>query len=106
MAFEDLVAQIDALCLQTFGKEYTLRRALTQEEVAIVGIIEEGVQLEGSAPGDGSVLALLWTTDAAADPQPEVADEIESATAVYKILRKESDAGGGIKMLLRQDRML
>ncbi len=110
MSFDDLAAFINDSCLSVFGREFTFTRvaSLVDEESddpqAITGILESGVEPEGVAPGDGSTYARFWIKSGDIDPAPQKGDEISSATTIYKIVRMEEDAGGGLWFLLRQDR--
>lgn len=93
-------------CLSVFGQALTFRRNLTGESQSVLGILESGVELEEVPPGDGSVYAKLWIHSADIVPAPEPGDEFSTAMTAYKIVRMENDAGGGLLMLLRQDRMI
>jgi hypothetical protein len=109
MPFNDLVGDVNASCLSAFGEDFLFTPAATLEEPdpadqAITGILEPGAELEDSVPGDGSVYARLWIEADALDPAPAAGDEISSTTTVYKIVRIQEDAGGGMWLLLRRDR--
>jgi hypothetical protein len=91
-------------CLAAFGQALTLTRTSTGLSQSITGILESGIEPEGALPGDGSVYAGLWLRSSDVDPLPENGDEVASATTVYKVLRRELDAGGGLRLLLRKDR--
>jgi len=97
-------AVLNEACLDVFGQACTFTRADTREELVVTGILEEGVELEGAAPGDGSIYAQLWLPASDINPAPEPGDEISTASTIYKILRIEQDAGGGMRILLRKDR--
>ena len=110
MSFDDLVAGVNAACLDSFGTLYTFTRvaSLKEGETAvpqtITGILETGYEPEDKAPGDGSTYARFWLQTTDVSPAPAKGDEIASATTIYKIVRMEEDAGRGLWILLRQDR--
>jgi hypothetical protein len=105
MAFSDLASGLNKSCLSSFGQQLVFTpQAPGAEPSTITGILETGVELEQTAPGDGSIYVRLWLNSSAIVPAPQKGDEISSATTVYKILRIEEDAGGGTWLLLRQDR--
>ena len=111
MAFDDLLAGINESCLSAFGQDFTFTRGTYSEEpyeepLTVAGILESGVEPEEGAPGDGTVYARLWIQASAIDPAPEKGDEFANATTVYKIMQLQQDAGGGLWLLLRQDRMI
>jgi len=99
-------SRINRACLDSFGQAFIFRPAATRVAQAITGILDSGVQPEEASPGDGSTYALLWLQATDIDPPPEKGDEIASDTTVYKVVRIEEDAGNGLRMLLRQDRMI
>lgn len=104
MGFDDLSALVNSACLAAFGSSFTYTRISTNVSQSVMGILDAGVQLENVPPGDGSAYARLWFDHTTIDPVPDPGDEIASATTIYKIVRLEEDAGGGLWMLLRQDR--
>jgi hypothetical protein len=104
MSFEDLVGGVNKSCLGSFGREFTFTPASSSEPITITGILEAGAEQEETAPGDGSTYARLWINAADISPAPQRGDEISSATTVYKIVRMQEDAAGGLWILLRQDR--
>lgn len=106
MAVNDLFRGLNEACLIAFGQAYTLTRSEIGEWLSVDGILEEGAEPEGVAPGDGSIYARFWTRADNIDPPPELGDEISTDAAIYKILRMERDGGGGLILLLRQDRLV
>jgi hypothetical protein len=91
-------------CLSAFGQPFSFTPQTTGIAQSITGILDSGVELEDVAPGDGSTYARLWIDPSALAPSPQQGDEIASATTVYKIVKMQEDAGGGLWMLLRYDR--
>jgi hypothetical protein len=107
VAFDDLVSTVNAAIVSTFGKEYAFTRVESEEEgeeLTITGVLDTGYEPEDRPPGDGSIYARFWLQASDIDPAPENGDEIASATTVYKIVRSDNDAGGGLWLLLRKDR--
>jgi hypothetical protein len=94
--------RVNESCLSAFGQDFMFTHSQSGESEILSGILESGVQLEQQVPGDGSVYALLWIKAGALSISPEKGDQILSGTTIYTILRIESDAGGGIRLLLRQ----
>ncbi|MBN2118508.1 MAG: hypothetical protein JW730_18185 [Anaerolineales bacterium] len=99
-------ARMNEACLKVFGQALIFTRSATQEEISIEGILVSGAEPEEVAPGDGSIYARLWILDSEIDPAPGSGDEISTDTTIYKIVRLEADAGGGLVLLLRQDRLV
>jgi hypothetical protein len=97
---------LNEACLSAFGQAFMFTRNVTGDSQSVIGILEAGIELEEVPPGDGSIYAKLWIQSADIVPAPEAGDEFSTATTVYKIVRMEKDAGGGLLMLLRQDRMI
>jgi hypothetical protein len=83
-----------------FGRDviYTPRLG---NAVTIQGIVDIGAQLEDLAPG---VYAILSIADNAVSPLPEPGEEITIDSSVYKIVRREVDAGDLARLVLRLDR--
>jgi hypothetical protein len=105
--FDALADSVNKACLGIFGQALKFIRIQSgAETLSITGILESAAEFEESSPGDCSVYARLWIRAADIDPPPERGDEIATESAVYKILDIEQDAGGGLRMLLRQDRMI
>jgi hypothetical protein len=109
MSFENLIDGVNKSCLDTFGQTFIFTQAATEEEPnptpqTITGILESGFEPEDRPPGDGSTYARLWMNAADLTTPAEKGDEVSSATFVYKIVRMEEDAGGGLWLMLRQDR--
>jgi hypothetical protein len=110
MTFDDLTSSMNESLLSVFGKEFTFTRVASLEDdeeavpETITGILEAGIEPEDIAPGDGSTYARLWLQSGDISPVPQKGDEVSSSTTVYKIVRMEEDAAGGLWMLLRQDR--
>ena len=77
---------------------YTDRLGTT---VSLTGVVDTGVQLEGLAPG---VYAILSIGENSISPPPESGEEITIDGSIYKIVRREADAGGLTRLLLRLDR--
>ena len=91
--------------LAAFGEAFTLSRVESGSGyLSITGIIDEGVEPEDRAPGDGTIYALLDVQASLIDPAPQKGDEILTTTAVYKIVNMDRDAGDRLRMLLRYDR--
>jgi hypothetical protein len=93
-------------CLTQFGQAFTFTRSGGGDPQPIIGILQSGAEPEERPPGDGSTYATLWLEITDIDPPPESGDEVASATTIYKVVRIEEDAGKGLTMLLRQDRMI
>lgn len=107
MTFDLLVGSVNQACLNTFGRAFVFRRIESSppaESFSISGILESGIETEDMPPAEGSTYARLWMQSGDIDPAPQKGDEIASGTTVYKIVRMEEDAGGGLWLLLRQDR--
>jgi hypothetical protein len=90
--------------LRAFGQSLTLLRSQDVASATFTGVLQTGLQLEGQAPGAGSIYAKCWTETGQLDPAPVAGDEISTDDFVYKILDPLSDGAGGIEMTLRQDR--
>jgi hypothetical protein len=105
--FAALIDAVNTICLATFGEEFIFTPAVSApsaDSVSIRAILDAGVQLENSSPGDESTYAMLWLQGADIDPAPEEGDEISSSATTYKVLRIDRDAGRGMSLLLRRDR--
>jgi hypothetical protein len=90
--------------LRAFGQPLTLMRSQTGDIVAFTGILQTGLQLEGQAPGSGSIYAKCWTESGQLDPMPVAGDEISTDDYIYKVLDPMNDGASGIEMTMRQDR--
>lgn len=109
MGFGDLVGFVNGAALDTFGDDFAFTRVNSLpagEELTVTGILDAGFEPEDRPPGDGSTYARLWLQTDDLSPVPERGDEIASATTVYKIVRLQEDAGNGLWLLLRQDRVV
>lgn len=95
---------LNGACLSSFGQALTFTPASTGVDQSVNGILDTAAEPETDAPGDGTIYARLWLKAPDPDPAPEPGDEISTSTTVYKIVRLERDAGGGLWLLLRQDR--
>lgn len=86
--------------ISKFGRDvvYTPRLG---NAATIQGIVDTGVQLEDLAPG---VYAILSIADDTLSPLPEPGEEITIDRSIYKIVRRETDAGGLVRLVLRLDR--
>jgi len=105
VTYATLVGNLNASMLATFGQSFTFTPALAPSTpVTITGILETGAELEDVAPGDNSIYCRLWVQSSDFTVGPLVGDEVSSATTVYKIVRLQEDAGGGLWLLLGQDR--
>ena len=80
-----------------FGRDVVYAPRLG-DPVTIQGILDTGVQPEGEAPG---VYALLSIADSVVSPLPEAGEEITVDSSIYKIVRREIDAGKLVRLLLR-----
>lgn len=94
--------KLNSRCLSAFSQEATYKDRLGAEST-VSGIIESGVVLEDTPPGDASTYAKFWTTQSTFASGPELSETITVGTSVYKIFRKEPDAAGGLWLLLRYD---
>ena len=83
--------------LRVFGRDVTYTPQLGAPSV-VRGILQTGVQPEAVAPG---VYALLFVKKSSFSPAPEAGDEITVDNSIYKVVRKEDDGVGGLRMLLR-----
>ena len=83
--------------LRVFGRDVTYSPQVGVPFV-LRGILQTGVQPEAVAPG---VYALLFVKKASFPSGPEPGDEITVDDSIYKVVRKEDDGVGGLRMLLR-----
>ena len=83
--------------LRVFGRNVTFAPQVGAPSV-VRGILQTGVQPEAVAPG---VYALLFVKKSSFSPAPEPGDEITVGNSIYKVVRKEDDGVGGLRMLLR-----
>ena len=83
--------------LRVFGRDVTYTPQVGAPFV-VRGILQTGVQPEAVAPG---VYALLFAKKSSFPSGPEAGDEITVDNSIYKIVRKEDDGVGGLRMLLR-----
>ena len=83
--------------LRVFGRDVTFTPQVGAPSVVRV-ILQTGVQPEAVAPG---VYALLFVKKSSLSPLPEPGDEITVDDSIYKIVKKEDDGVGGLRMLLR-----
>jgi hypothetical protein len=91
--------------LNAFGQTYNLVRVRSGSGyMTFTGILEDGVEPEEVSPGEGSINTIMTALKSDFNPEPVKGDEIESATTVYKIIRKEIDVDGRMLLGLRYDR--
>jgi hypothetical protein len=105
MTFTTALGNMNASMLAAFGQTFTFTHAEGPwTTLSVTGILESGSEVEDVAPGDSSIYCRLWVQSSDFTEAPAVGDEVSSATTVYKIIRMQEDAGGGLWFLLRQDR--
>ena len=95
--FSDSASRMHDSRLRVFGRDVTYTPQLGAPFV-VRGILQTGVQPEAVAPG---VYALLFVKQSSFSPAPEPGDEITVDDSIYKIVRKEDDGVGGLRLLLR-----
>ena len=95
--FSSSVSRMNDSRLRVFGRDVTFTPQVGAPSV-VRGILQTGVQPEAVAPG---VYALLFAKKSSLSPLPEPGDEITVDDSIYKIVRKEDDGVGGLRMLLR-----
>jgi len=95
--FSDSASRMHDSRLRVFGRDVTYTPQVGAPSV-VRGILQTGVQPEAVAPG---VYALLFVKKSSFSPAPEPGDEITVDDSIYKIVRKEDDGVGGLRMLLR-----
>ena len=95
--FSDSVSRMHDSRLRVFGRDVTFTPQVGAPSV-IRGILQTGVQPEAVAPG---VYALLFVKASSFSPLPEPGNEITVDSSIYKIVKKEDDGVGGLRMLLR-----
>ena len=95
--FTDSVSRMHDSRLRVFGRDVTYTPQVGASFV-VRGILQTGVQPEAVAPG---VYALLFAKKSSFPSGPEAGDEITVDNSIYKIVRKEDDGMGGLRMLLR-----
>ena len=95
--FINSVSRMHDSRLRVFGRDVTYTPQVGPPS-AVRGILQTGVQPEAVAPG---VYALLFAKNSSFSPLPEPGDEITVDDSIYKIVRKEDDGLGGLRMLLR-----
>ena len=95
--FSSSVSRMHDSRLRVFGRDVTYTPQVGAPSV-VRGILQTGVQPEAVAPG---VYALLFAKKSSLSPLPEPGDEITVDDSIYKIVRKEDDGVGGLRMLLR-----
>ena len=95
--FSNSVSRMHDSRLRVFGRDVTYTPQVGAPSV-VRGILQTGVQPEAVAPG---VYALLFATASSFSPAPELGDEVTVNESVYKIVKKEDDGVGGLRMLLR-----
>ncbi len=109
MSFDDLVRELNGSCLAACGgQEYAFSRVVSpprpDDPATVKGIIDAGVELEGVAPGEGSMWAKFWGAEDLVTLKLRKGDEIITPAAVYKIVDIREDGGHGVWMILRKDR--
>ncbi|MDP2735247.1 MAG: hypothetical protein Q8P12_03500, partial [bacterium] len=95
--FNDSVSRMHDSRLRVFGRDVIYTPQVGAPSV-IRGILQTGVQPEAVAPG---VYALLFVKRTSFAPLPEPGDEITVDDSIYKIVKKEDDGVGGLRLLLR-----
>ena len=95
--FSSSVSRMHDSRLRVFGRDVTYTPQVGAPSV-VRGILQTGVQPEAVAPG---VYALLFAKKSSLSPLPEPGDEITVDDSIYKIVKKEDDGLGGLRMLLR-----
>ena len=95
--FSSSVSQMHDSRLRVFGRDVTYTPQVGEPSV-IQGVLQTGVQPEAVSPG---VYALLFAKKSSLSPLPEPGDEITVDDSIYKIVKKEDDGVGGLRMLLR-----
>ena len=95
--FSSSVSRMHDSRLRVFGRDVTYTPQVGAPSV-VRGILQTGVQPEAVAPG---VYALLFVKKSSFSPLPEPGDEITVDNSIYKIVKKEDDGLGGLRMLLR-----
>ena len=96
-SFSSSVSRMHDSRLRLFGRDVSYAPQVGAPSV-IRGILRTGVQPEAVAPG---VYALLFVKKSSFSPAPEPGDEITVDNSIYKVVRKEDDGVGGLRMLLR-----
>ncbi len=107
MGFDDLADQLNSAVLDTFGEEseFTLQRVQSGSgSLSFRGVLGPGPEPEGQPPGDGSMLAVVFTRAGAISPDPEKGDQVSSPSTVYYVYDIHKDAGLGLYIFLRKDR--
>jgi hypothetical protein len=108
MGFDGLADQLNSAVLDTFGEEpdFTLQRVQSGSgSLAFRGVLGPGPEPENQPPGGGSMLAVVFTEAGAISPDPEKGDQVSTPSTVYYIVDIHKDAGRGLYMVLRKDRM-
>jgi hypothetical protein len=95
--FDDAASRMHDSRLRVFGSDVTFTPQVGAPFV-LRGILQTGVQPEAVAPG---VYALLFAKKSSFPSGPEAGDEITLDDSIYKVVRKEDDGVGGLRMLLR-----
>ena len=95
--FSDSAQLLHDSRLRVFGRDVTYTPQVGAPTV-VRGIVQPGVQPEAVAPG---VYALLFAKKSSFPSGPEAGDEITVDNSIYKIVRKEDDGVGGLRLLLR-----
>ena len=95
--FSNSVSRMHDSRLRVFGRDVTFTPQVGAPSV-VRWILQTGVQPEAVAPG---VYALLFAKKSSLSPLPEPGDEITVDDSIYKIVKKEDDGVGGLRMLLR-----
>ena len=95
--FSSSVSRMHDSRLRVFGRDVTYTPQVGAPSV-VRGILQTGVQPEAVAPG---VYALLFAKKSSFPSGPEAGDEITLDNSIYKIVKKEDDGVGGLRMLLR-----
>jgi len=95
--FSSSVSRMHDSRLRVFGRDVTYTPQVGAPSV-VRGILQTGVQPEAVAHG---VYALLFAKKSSFPSGPEAGDEITVDNSIYKIVRKEDDGVGGLRMLLR-----
>ena len=95
--FSSSVSRMHDSRLRVFGRDVTFTPQVGAPSV-VRGDLQTGVQPEAVAPG---VYVLLFVKKSSFAPLPEAGDEFTVDDSIYKIVKKEDDGVGGLRMLLR-----
>jgi len=97
MSFAESTARMNEACLRVFGSD-VVYRPQTGGQASIRGVLEATRETEDAAPG---VYAVLFVRLADLPAAPQRGDQVEIASAVYKVFGIEADGQGGVTLALR-----